>query len=143
MGPAVKTRNRLLTDRDVAFCFEQVGEGARLAHLAHYVYGISRHALSSRLYAAKARGTTDGGHGQDPTGGGWTPAPPPPTTTEAALEYITRRGGLTARDVAGGVGVTTEWAGVLIRRLCRRGLVVRRRRLARRGRACIYDAVTN
>ena len=134
----MNTRGRTLTDRDVAFCLEQLAAGVKLFHLAFYVYGISGRALGARLTLAKARGAIDGEHGLDPVGGGWTPAPPPPTTTEAALEYITRRGGVTAQDVAAALGVSTKWASVLVRRLHNQGLVTRR---ARR-RRYIYDAVT-
>lgn len=136
-------RGRTLTDRDVAFCFEQLGAGVKSVHLAWYVYGITRGALRARLKLAKSRGVTSPHHGLDPVSDGWTPAPPPPpppTGAEAALEYLTTRGGLTQRDIAAGVGVSEHWAGVLLRRLYGRGAVLRR--LRRRGGCYVYDAAT-
>lgn len=135
-------RGRTLTDRDVAFCLEQLAAGVKLFRLAFYVYGISRRALGARLTLAKTVGVKVPHPGHDPVGGGWVPAPPPPTPAEAALEYITTRSGATSQDVAAVLGVSTNWARALIRRLHSQGLVTRRGRERRSWAGYyVYDAV--
>lgn len=115
-------RGRTLTDADVAFCLEQLSAGGAkdLSRLAFHVYGMSGQALSARLERAKSRGMVDCSHGHDPASGGWAHTPQL-TISEQVVEYITKGRGRTAQGAATAVGISANWAAVLIRRACRRG----------------------
>ncbi len=51
-------RQRKLSAEDVAFCMELLGEGVKLGYIAHYVFGVGRADLYSRL---RTWGVFDGG----------------------------------------------------------------------------------